>query len=44
MAIVTGKMENQGPLPFRYNSISGNNIKISELIKEAWELRVSGSP
>ena len=43
MATVMGKMENQGPLPFRYNSIWDNNTKINELIKEAWEPRVSGS-
>lgn len=44
MAIVMGKMENQGPLPFRYSSIWDSNIEIIELIKEAWEPRVSRSP
>lgn len=39
-----GKMENQGPLPFRYNSIWDNNTEINELVKEAWEPRVTGSP
>ena len=41
VATVMGKMENQGPLPFRYSSIWDSNTEISELIKEAWEPRVS---
>ena len=44
VAITMGKIENQGPLPFRYNLICDNNIEISELIKEAWAPRVTGSP
>ena len=42
--IVMEKMENQGPLPFRYSSIWDNNGEINELVKEAWETRVIGSP
>lgn len=44
VTIVMGKMENQGPLPFRYDSTWDNNAEISELVKEAWEPRVTGSP
>jgi len=44
VTIVMGKMENQGPLPFRYSSIWDSNTEISELFKEAREPRVTGSP
>ncbi len=43
VAIVMGKIKNQGPLPFRYSSIWDINTEINE-IKESWEPRVSGSP
>jgi len=43
VTIVMGKMGNQGPLPFRYSSIWDSNTEISELVKEAWEPRVTGS-
>ena len=39
-----GKMENQGSLPFRYSSIWDSNGEINDLVKEAWETRVIGSP
>lgn len=44
VVIAMGKMENQGPLPFRYNSVWDSSTEINELVKEAWALRISGSP
>jgi len=44
VAIMMGKMENQGPLPFRYSSIWDSNIEFSELVKEARAPIISGSP
>lgn len=42
--IARGKLENQGPLPFRYNSTWDNNIEIKKLVKTVWEPGVEGSP
>lgn len=39
-----GKFENQGPLPFRYNSISDDNEEFRNQIKEARAPRITGSP
>lgn len=35
VVIALGKMENQGPLPFRYSSTWDNSTEISKLIKIA---------
>lgn len=36
VAIILGKMDNQGPLPFKYNLIWDNNEDFRNLISDAW--------
>jgi len=43
VVITLGKMENQGPLSFRYNSIWDSCTKTNELVKVAWAPRISSS-
>lgn len=44
MVVEMGKLENQGPLPFRYSSIWDSNTETNDLIKKSWEPKVTGSP
>jgi len=44
VVIALGKMESQGPLPFKYNSTWESSTKINQLVKITWEPRILGSP
>lgn len=44
MVLTLGKLENQGPLPFKYNSIWDNKEEFGKQIKDNWKKSVIGSP
>jgi len=44
VVLTLGKLENQGPFPFRYNSIWDNKEDFGKQIKDSWKKSVTGSP
>jgi len=44
VVLTLGKLENQGPLPIRYNPIWNSKEDFGKHIKERWKKSVTGSP
>ena len=44
VVLTMGKLENQGPLPFKYNPIWDSKEDFGKLIKDSWKKSVTGSP
>jgi len=44
MAIILGRMDNQGPLPFKYYPIWDNSEEFRKLISKVWAQKVTCSP
>lgn len=44
VAIILGKMDNQGPLPVKYYPIWDSSEEFRKLILEVWAQKVTGSP
>ena len=44
VVLTMGKLENQGPLPLRYNSIWDSKEYFGKQIKDSWKKSVTGSP
>ena len=42
--MILGKMDNQGPLPFKYSPIWDSNEDFKNLISDAWAQKITGSP
>lgn len=44
MVLILDRIENFGPIPFKYNKNCDNKEDFSKIIKDSWEIEVLGSP
>lgn len=44
VALTLGKLENLGPVPFKFSSTWNNNEEVKKIIAEVWKKPLTGSP